>query len=277
MKNILVPTDFSNNANNALRYANAFAKANKAGLTLLNVYTPSVGKFSIIKGIAAEETANAIAKNKKLIDKNAAKFVTTSHKQMLQVGEVVDCVVDAAKSNKADLIIMGTHGASGLKQVLFGSNTSSVIAKTKSPVLAIPKNYKYKKVNIILYATDLKNPLNELKSLIPIAKHLNAKIEIYFLNYIKDRMAKPKLEFEKKIKSLAYKKIKFVAQDASIDKPLVDHIQKHIAKTKPEMLAMFPEEKTFFDRLFISSKTEDLANHVRIPLLSIRKSSIKKG
>jgi len=67
MKTILVPTDFSSNANNALKYANAFAQAMHCKLNLLNVYTSSLGRYNRISRIIAEETAMAKEHSKKAV------------------------------------------------------------------------------------------------------------------------------------------------------------------------------------------------------------------
>ncbi|MBI2271419.1 MAG: universal stress protein [Bacteroidetes bacterium] len=275
MKAILVPTDFSTNANNALKYANAFAQAAKNKLVLLNVYKPIVGKYNIIPGIIAEETATAKKESKKKLKALCNKYVKASCAELVEVGDPTDEIMEAAQKNKSSLIIMGTHGASGLTGMLFGGKTSAVISKSNIPVLAIPQRYRFRKIKTIVYASDLKNAVNELKHLISIAKSLNATIEILNLDYGWGDNAEKKKLLERKIKSMGYKKIKLVEQKASIEETVLEQIKKYLQKSKPEILAMFPEEKGWFDKIFISSKTEELAYHVKIPLLSIRKSIVK--
>lgn len=275
MKTILVPTDFSNNANNALKYANDFAKVINNKIVLLHSYLPIVGKYSVISGIVAEDIAIQKKSSEKKLEKVSSKYVKVPSSHLVKIGDPIDEIIDAAQKCKSQLIVMGTHGASGLKRILFGSNTSNVISKSNIPVLAIPQRYRFKKINSIVYATDLNNTINELKHIIPIAKQLNATIEVLKLNYSYNIDDDKKPLIEKKIKALSYKKIKLIEQKATIEQTMIEQIKKYLIKTKPQLLVMFPEDKAWFDKLFISSKTEELANQIKLPLLSIRKKSVK--
>ena len=277
MKKILVPTDFSNNANSALRYASAFAQETRSKLVLLNVYTPSIGGYNMIRGIIAEETALAKEQIKKQMIKLCDKYVISSCSNLVEIGSPVNEIIGSSKINKANIIIMGTHGSTGLKRILFGSNTAGVISKSSMPVLAVPQRYRFKKIKTIVYASDLKNTINELQRIIPIAKPLNATIEILNLNYGWDKNADKMKLLEGKIKSLSYKKIKLVEQKANIEQTMLEQIKKYLQKRKPEILVMFPEDKAWFDNLFISSKTEELANQLKLPLLAIRKAIVKSS
>jgi nucleotide-binding universal stress UspA family protein len=275
MKTILVPTDFSNNANNALKYANDFATAINNKVILLHSYLPLVGKYNMIAGIVAEDIAIQKKSSEKNLEKISSKYVKVPNSHLVKIGDTVDEIIDAAEKSKSQLIIMGTHGSSGLKRILFGSNTSEVISRSTVPLLAVPQRYRYKKINTIVYATDLNNTINELKRIIPIAKQLDATIEVLNLNYSYNLNEDKKQVVEKKIKALSYKKIKMVEQKATIEQTMIEQIKKYLVKTKPQLLVMFPEDKAWFDKLFISSKTEELANQIKLPLLSIRKKSVK--
>jgi nucleotide-binding universal stress UspA family protein len=275
MKTILVPTDFSNNANNALKYANDFAKAMNNKILLLHSYLPLVGKYNMISGMVAEDIAIQKKSSEKKLEKVSSKYVKVPNSHLVKIGDPIDEIIDTAQKSKSQLIIMGTHGASGLKRILFGSNTSDVISKSNIPVLAVPQRYRFKKIDTIVYATDLNNTINELKHIIPIAKQLSATIEVLNLNYSYDKNDDKKLLLEKKIKALSYKKILLIEQKATIEQTMIEQIKKYLVKRKPELLVMFPEDKAWFDKLFISSKTEELANQIKLPLLSIRKKSVK--
>jgi hypothetical protein len=56
---------------------------------------------------------------------------------------------------------------------------------------------------------------------------------------------------------------------------MIEQVKKYLVKSKPQLLVMFPEDKDWFDKIFISSKTEELANQIKLPLLSIRKEIVK--
>ena len=275
MKTLLVPTDFSTNANNALKYAADFAKAINNKILLLHALTPLVGKHNMIPGIVAEDLAFEKKKSVTQLEKIRSKYVKARISGLIEVGEPVDEIIKAAQKNRSQLIIMGTHGAKGLKRFLFGSNTSDVISKSSIPVLAIPQRYRFKKINTIVYASDLSNTMNELKHIIPIAKQLGATIEVLNLKYINGESDDKKLQIEKKIKALTYKKIKLVEQKGTLEQTMIEQIKNYLTKRKPQILVMFPEEKAWFDSIFISSKTEELATQLKLPLLSIRKAIVK--
>lgn len=273
MKTILVPTDFSSNATNALKYANAFAQATNNKIILLHTYSPILGDYNRIPGLVAEENARVKKESQKKLENLCNKYVEVPCDSVVTIGSTI---LDVSQKNNFNLIIMGTHGATGFKRILFGSNTTAVISKSTVPVLAIPQRYRFRKIDTIVYATDLKNTLNELKHIIPIAKQLDATIEILNLKYGYNNTDDEKQIIEKKIKSHSYKKIRFIEQKATLDHTMAEHLKKYLAKHKPQILVMFPEEKSWFDKIFLSSKTEEMANQLKLPLLSIRKIIVKQ-
>lgn len=276
MKTILVPIDFSNNANNALKYAGAFAQAMQSELKILHVDITVIAKYNKMSDLFSEEIADLKKQRKKQIEKICNKYVKKPCSYLVETGNPVNKIIETSKKSKAGIIIMGTRGASGLNRILFGSNTAETISKSEIPVLAIPQRYRFKKIETIVYASDLKNPVNELKLLIPIAKRLDATIEILNLDYGWEKDTNRSKELLRKIKLLNYKKIKFVEQKASIEHSLSELIKKYLQKRKPEILAMFPEKKTtWLEIFFISSNTEGISYDLKTPLLSIRKSIVK--
>jgi len=276
MKTILVPTDFSSNAKNALKYANALAKSLKAKIVLCNVYTPSVGKFNMISGIIAEEISSAKVDALKKLNKLNDECTKASCSQVVAVGDTVNGILDTAKEKKASFIVMGTHGASGLNKVLFGSNASNVISKSEIPVLTIPQRYKYKKIEKIIYASDLNNITAELKILQPFAKSLNANIEVLYLDYGWDKGFSKSQPFEVAMKKNKYKNVTFVIKKVSMEKAMVVHLKAYTNKKANAILVMFTQDKAWFDKFLIGSKTEDLAFNLKMPLLAVRKPIIKK-
>ena len=276
MKTILVPTDFSSNANNALKYANAFAQATNHKIVLLHTYIPILGSYNRIHDIIAEENARIKKEIQKNLDDLCKKYVDVSCHNLATIGDPIDTILDVSVKAKVDLIIMGTHGTSGLRQILFGSNTLGIISQSTVPVLAVPQDYSFRKIDTIVYASDLKNTVNELKHIIPIAKQLDATIEILNLNYEYNNTDDEKQTIQNKIKSLSYKKIRFTEQIATLDQTMADQLKDYLAKYKPQILVMFPEEKTWLSKIFSISNTKDVANQLKLPLLSIKKITVKQ-
>lgn len=273
MKTILVPTDFSSNANNAIRYANTFAQATNNKIVLLHTDIPILGHYNRIPGIVAEEMERVKKESQKKLEKSCTKYVDVPCETLVSFG---DAILDIPKTVKFNLMIMGTHGATGLSRILFGSNTSGVISKATVPVLVIPQRYRFRKIETIVYASDLKNTFNELKYIIPIAKQLDATIDILNLNYEYGNTDDENQVIERKIKSLSYKKIRFIEQEATLARSIAEQLKKYLVKHKPEILVMFPEEKSWFSKIFITGKTEYMVNQLKLPLLSIRKKLVQE-
>lgn len=276
MKTILVATDFSNAANNAVKYAAQFATATNHDIFLMNTYIPSVPQYSSVHALISEETHDETHRNHLKLLHLLEKVAPVSSETYVAVGDPVAEILNAAKVKKANMVVVGTHGATGVRSALFGSNTSKIIAKANLPVLSVPAKYRFQKIDTILYATDTKNTINELKVLIPIAKLLNAAIEIVYMKYAWDKNPQVKIDLEKKIKALRFKNITLIERKAGIEKPLTEQLKGYIRQRKPQMLAMFPADKSWFDKFFTGSKTEDIAFELKVPLLSIRKRLVAK-
>lgn len=152
MLQILVPTDFSKNAWNAIKYGLKLFENTNCTFYLLHVNPiPSYsGAGSSVKGSSQMVRESVLKESKENLDqlllriKNipaSAKhsFVTTAFHDFF-----VDSIKREVETKKIDLIIMGTKGSSGLRKVTMGSNTGDVITKVKCPLLAVPENAIFK-------------------------------------------------------------------------------------------------------------------------------------
>ena len=187
MKTILVPTDFSKNADNACKYAIAIAKEMKAKIILMNTYETPVYYADV--AMLPVQTDYLLYRNSALVDmkKYHNKISKTAGKikieLIVQQGLASARIQEIALEKKADLIVMGTTGKGALEKMLIGSNTVRIIRKAPCPLLIIPLNAKYKGLKKIVYATDLENDnLNHLKTLIPFAKAFNSEILLLHIN-----------------------------------------------------------------------------------------------
>lgn len=280
MKTILVATDFSATGNNAVKFAIHFSKATKRRLVVFHsARLPSLDPtFSVVDYLKLQKDNEE--KQQKRLDllvnkiyseqglKRNNKNVTVLAKQNVFA---MEAIVSIAKEYDAEWIITGTHGATGLK--LFGSTTSELIFKAEVPVLAIPPRFRYKKINSIVYATDLANTVNELRCIVPIAKELKAAIQVLYLDFGKG-LAKPILETQDLVKQVEFKKIEIIAQKEKPELTILEQLVQYLENNKSEMLVMFPEERSLFDKLFVRSKTEQLVYDTKIPLLTIAKSKV---
>lgn len=281
MKTILVSTDFSATGNNAVKFAVHYTKAIKSRLVIFHSthLPPFKPTLSEAEYLALEKLTEE--KQLKRLDQVVSKIhrdqgLKRDNKKVSIVVKnsvfAMEAIVSVAKAYQADLIIVGTHGATGLK--LFGSISSEVIFKASAPVLAIPPRYRYKKIKTMVYASDLKNLVNELRCIVPIASPVKAVIEILNLDFGMDN-AKPILDEKDLMKQVKYKKIKVIVQKERQGLTIIEQLQRYLKSHKQEVLVMFPEERSLFDKLFVRSKTEELVYQIKLPLLTFLKSRVK--
>ncbi len=138
LKGILVPTDFSESARKALKYAIAFASQFQAEITLLHVVPDVMDETRLI--IAMPELQNDLLKEgRENLDREIAAWGGQSIKlkPCVKRGVPYNEIVDAARQMHSDLILIGTHGRTGLKHVLLGSTTERVIRHAECPVLVV--------------------------------------------------------------------------------------------------------------------------------------------
>ncbi|WP_339710385.1 universal stress protein [uncultured Kriegella sp.] len=193
MKNVLIPTDFSENAWNAIKYALALFEEEKCVFHLLNTYTPSISNSrfmaSSIQGGVVDATHNNSVKGLQAIVKQIKETHDNpnhSFKNISSFSLLVDEIKEIVAAKKIDLVITGTKGASSFDEVFMGSNTVRIIKSIKNcPVLAIPQHFKFERPSEIAFATDFNRfyTASELEPLIELAKTFNAVVRIVHVQY----------------------------------------------------------------------------------------------
>jgi nucleotide-binding universal stress UspA family protein len=283
MKTILVPTDFSSNANNALDYAIAFAKKEKAKIILLHTFhitymiNPDIPQQLVAEQVfATEEMANS--KLKLLCEKVEHKGKVKCEFLNKQ-GLTVDMILSTAEEIKPDIVIMGTRGASGIKEIILGSTTADVIEKVKCPVIAVPEQASFHQIKNITYATDYHtNDIEAIKKLVDISKLFNPYITVL---HVSDKALTHKSEEEKleELKEKVNHKIKYdkIFYKLVYGQDLVKVLTKHIKGESPDMLVMSMHSRNLFDKLFGTSFTKKVAYHTRIPLMAFHSKQEAKA
>lgn len=282
MKTIVVPFDFSSNARKALSVGFQLAKATASVIMVVHVVHQSPYKLAAAGNeaemdrlIRQEEMEKKIALQQESDEIRQALSLKFPAGQILLKAVyhplVVEKIIELANAEDAGLIVMGTHGATGLRKVLFGSNTANMISRSHIPVLAIPGDYEFKPVEKIVYASDLEHLEDELKQIIPFAIALNAVIEVLHLDYgLNDKKISPE-EAEKMIRNSPYQFIHLLIREANLNKPLLRQLKTYTEVMSPDWLIMFTKAKSMWDKLFLGSHTEDMSQALSLPLLSFKK------
>jgi nucleotide-binding universal stress UspA family protein len=276
MKNILVPTDFSENAGKAVEFAAVIAGSWNATLTLLSVYTPAVSRYNMISPLLVDEIAQA---KKEILEKlqltaGTVKEVypgVTCH-TTVGTGETVEGILEAVDAVKADLIIMGTQGASSIEKVLLGSNAADIIEKAECPVLVVPGGTEIHMPKNIVFATDYAySDIEGARLLTSMARVFEATIT--FVHVTKneediDDELKVIEKFTEEIKSAtAYPNINFkILSDNTVFMGL-DSIVENAAT---DLMALSTRRRSLFEKLYNPSLTKKLAQYTQIPLLAFK-------
>jgi nucleotide-binding universal stress UspA family protein len=271
MKTILVPTDFSDVASNALKYAIELAKFRPAKIILLHIYQIPIPTGEVpIMMITPQELESENMKRiknleKQVINKSKGKIAIES---FVKSGFTVEEIISTIKEKNVDLVIMGITGDKA-SELLIGSHTSSLIRQTQTPVLIIPKDAKFKEVEKIVLAYNYNQPVNlsAINNIKKFAKLFNAKILV--LDVEKPEKI-PMYEntaagesLEKSLKDIDHALFFSSAED------ITDGINIFADEHKCDWVAMIPHKHNILSRLFNKSNTKKMAFHTHIPLLSI--------
>ena len=272
MLNILVPTDFSDLSKVAIRYALAMAKKMKGKVSLLHVIETSQHSTgnrlrldSLIRELVhiAEEDFEQLVSEIKDSDKSPGAI---KHK-IEQGSSFISVVSKYAKNSRTNLIVMGTHGASGLRKVVMGSNTAAMLEQSKIPVLAVPPQAEFKSLRSIVYATDLLNTQKELKKLLTIVGKEKPIIHIIHVATDRSTATIAETKIDKVVSKVGYKN---AIVRVLINKNPVPAISEYVRKINIDMLSMFPHQYSFFQKLVKPSVTKQLSYINTAPLLAFK-------
>lgn len=269
MKTILFPTDFSKNAENALHYALEFALKLEAKLVILNVVT-----LPYDLNLRVEEAVQSVEgfydeKLKALIAdiRSNSRYTPLSIQGKTIGGSIVHTILETALQIKADLIVMGTTGASGLSKLLFGTNTAEVIRQSEVPVLVIPQEAAYSDFKTIAFAIDYKeDDLRLLEKAGKLASLLQTNLETIHVA--------PKYSLQEQIMHNGL--IQLINDQSSyifnehrllINKSFQEGMEAYLNENPQVLLVMAHYKRRFMESLLTRSVSQEMAYHSKTPLL----------
>jgi nucleotide-binding universal stress UspA family protein len=268
MQTIIFPTDFSKGADYAMQYAVFIAKTTGAEIIVMNAYDLPYAETIMTHSLLDVMKSNAEEAMKKVADTLEAEKV--NFRTMVQMGNPIRLVKELVEELNADMVVLGTKGASGLEEVLIGSNAASILHNVDCPVLSIPKGRAFTDIDTIVYGADFRSKKADkaLGELASIAKLFGAKIIVthVVVNYDLDdasiddakKRISPKLEgvehsFE-------------VISGESVEKAILEFA----ATQGADMIALMSRNYSFFEGLFRRSVTTKVAYHSQIPYLALQ-------
>ena len=277
MRNILIPTDFSANAMNALKYASELFKYDKSRFFIMHAYQDEIFEdeelikeetlVKVTKRIADKSQSNLdkVLKDIKEISPNPRHSYSIISANNMLVDEA-DKIVD---EENIDIIVMGTRGNTNDKKLTFGSHTLQVLRYVQCPVLAIPEHYVGIQPRHILFPTNYLIPYKrrELKLLCELAAPYRAVIDMLYVSnsdklsmrqqnnqsFVKDELCKNEINFK-------------TVKDSSI----TDAICNYIDENNVDMLVMVNTRHSFFENIFFQSKLDEITLRIDIPFLALQ-------
>ena len=281
MKNILFPTDFSDTSKNARKYAIEIAEKSGAKIHVINIYSVTIFDPNMPAELLMSAYNEAEKNSKEELQKVCSDIHSDIEKQKLghkvetdcisRQGLVVDEIASIVKEKNIDIIVMGTTGASGLKEIIIGSNTASVINSAPCPTLAIPDEAIYSDIRNIVFATDLDEAENhELKKLVEFAKVMGAKITLLHVRTEKETETYQEKEkvFDMLKNKVGYDNMEFEMTESH---DIFDGINHFVETHEIDALAMATHHRSLFGKIFHKSLTKKMAYNTKIPLLALRR------
>ncbi len=262
----MIPTDFSDNSWNAIKYGLELLH-NKSTIYLLHinpipVYSAAGSRLATASRVMED---SMVIENKRMMTQLLNKIKTLpayGKHTFVTISETdyfVDCIKREVQEKNIDLIIMGTKGASGLKKVSMGSNTGAVITKVKCPLLAIPENASYHPPKEIAFPTDyhIGFYIKVLDNLIQVVTANKATLRILHITRKGEALSGEQL----RNKDFLHDYLKDVS-----------HTFHTLTGTRVEsrdidMVAMVAKNLNFFQRILFRPAVEEISYHTDIPFL----------
>lgn len=272
MKKILVPTDFSKNADNALDYAVQIAKKTNSKIILFHVFYIAYYSYDSQMDFMTEQSFQIQENTKNNLVGLCEKVKQTfglECEYISKEGFVVDSIIGISEEEDVDMIIMATKGASGIKEMLMGSNTAKVIGRTSCTLIAVPEKASYDGIQKIAYATDYNgNDINSIKLLVEFAEVEHSEIKIIHVvdgeNKYEYEESFLKKYGEKIKKRINYKDISYqLIFGVDVEKKL----EQYLKKESISLLGISTKKRNLFRRIFGKSITRKLVYHTKIPLI----------
>ncbi|MET2985155.1 universal stress protein [Aureibaculum conchae] len=279
MKNILIPTDFSDNAWDALLYAIRLYDNVPSRFYILNTFqigtSRTTNRMSSKRGtklfrVLQEESEKGLQKIQNYLNENLLND-NHEYKTLSKTGDLYINLKQIVSQNNIDIIIMGTTGATGAKEIFMGSNAVKVINNIDlCPVLTVPKNYDFNELKNIAFATDLKKKFSalELSSLIELQTIYQCEISILHVKEY-DNLDENQLIELAHIKSLFHNEslthYKEIGLNGNVAKTIIEFSEKH----NVDLVCLVNHEKKFLQKLMQEAVVKKVNFRSEIPILTI--------
>jgi len=270
MKKIIVPLDFSKQAEQALKVAATLAKAHGAEIFALHMLELSAAFLSSAEGYNAEQTVFLL----KMGEKNFKKFLDKPYLKGIKITPIIKHykvfseVNTIAEKHDADLVIMGSHGTDGLQEVFIGSNTEKVVRHSKIPVLVIKGAIADFKIERFVFACDFKEAsIPALQKAMNFVKLVQAELHLVYINTPGDAFLSTEDAYSRIAKFLNIARLGLeieIYNDYTVEEGILNYSETLAA----DVIGIPTHGRKGLAHFFRGSIGEDLVNHSQIPVLT---------
>ncbi|WP_225036745.1 universal stress protein [Winogradskyella sp. SM1960] len=269
MKKVLLLTDFSKNATNAISYAMQFFASKTC--TFYIMYVHKVGGYvsddllmSPKNSIHDSITEKPKTKLKALIEalKTDNKTKDYQFEYVIDYDVFTDAINQAVTKYAIDFVVMGSNGASNVKEVIFGSNTINVIKKVNCKTLVIPNNFSFLPVNEFLVSLNADDVIDTdlLENIIDFIEDFKLKLHVL---RITSESEQPNLALKDKERLALLDSKYHLIEHVPVDYAVSSYLQTNTI----DITAFIKKDKSFLNRLFNDSPSKELTSRMNLPLL----------
>ncbi len=276
MKKIIVPVDFSKHSEFALKTAVKLAKKNNAEILALHMLELQEGMLNESENYQQQKAVLFL----KLAEKRFKQFLSKDYLKGVKITpilkhyKVFSEINKIAEKQKADLVVIGSHGTSGAKEFFIGSNTEKVVRNSSIPVLVIKNELRDILFDDAVFACDFSDEaVASYKKVHEIIDLLGAKIHLLYVNLPTEKFMST-VEMENKVALFMQKaegdvslinKVNYVS-DYSVEKGVLNFSNAIGA----DLIAVITHGRKGMSHFFKGSVSEDIANHATLPVLTIK-------
>lgn len=277
IKKILIPIDFSRTSELAIKHGAFMAKIFKADILMIHVVEKHFEAFNIVEpALHVPKPAELLKKVEEKLEEIGSHVkheygVTVS--TISSQGNVCDEIVNIAKEQNANVIVMGTHGSSGIHELIIGSNAYKVATLSECPVITVrSKSEKVGFTEIVAPIDNSEHSRQKVNHLTVLAKHYGARIHILgLLNHDADSADEKKFNIK-----LEQVQQYFEKHGVPVTNTLIkanNHATQTMAfaqTVNADLIATMTDQENDKTGLFMGPYAQQIVNHSHIPVLSIR-------
>ena len=286
MKNVLLPTDFSENSWNAIKYAIQFFEKIECHFYLLHVdrlETISVNDTAlmldaeVIDRIYTKPTKQKLRELLRQISKLSIHHKNHNFYTLTDFGFFIESIRRHVEEKEIDCIVMGTKGATGIEKLILGSNTADVITKVKCNLIAVPENAAFVEPKEIAFPTDfsLSHGLQVLQPISEILDRFNSALRILHIKKTKDELNNDQKKNRELLEDY-FNHYPFTFHYLS-NKKVEDAIQCFVESRDIDMICMVAKNLNYFQQILFHSKVEEISYHTDVPVLVLHEKNTYYG